>query len=79
MMVGFEENEYFLIAMFQRESRQATIGEIHQVIPYIGRDEEMLILINSTLEKLWLLSDEAFLNLDLESYKEEPMEDEGWM
>ncbi|RKJ01832.1 hypothetical protein D7X87_18865 [bacterium D16-54] len=79
MMVRFEENEYFLIAMFQRESRQATIGEIHQVIPYIGRDEEMLILINSTLEKLWLLSDEAFLNLDLESYKEEPMEDEGWM
>ena len=75
-MVRFEENEYFLIAMFQRESRQATIGEIHQVIPYIGRDEEMLILINSTLEKLWLLSDEAFLNLDLESYKEEPMEDE---
>ena len=78
-MVRFEEYEYFLIAMFQRESRQATIGEIHQVIPYIGRDEEMLILINSTLEKLWLLSDEAFLNLDLESYKEEPMEDEGWM
>ena len=78
-MVRFEENEYVLIAMFQRESRQATIGEIHQVIPYIGRDEEMLILINSTLEKLWLLSDEAFLNLDLESYKEEPMEDEGWM
>ena len=78
-MVRFEENEYFLIAMFQRESRQATIGEIHQVIPYIGRDEEMLILINSTLEKLWLLSDEAFLNPDLESYKEEPMEDEGWI
>ncbi len=78
-MVRFEENEYFLMAMFQKESRQATIGEIHQVIPYIGRDEEMLILINSTLEKLWLLSDEAFLNLDLESYKEEPMEDEGWM
>ena len=78
-MVRFEENEYVMIAMFQRESRQATIGEIHQVIPYIGRDEEMLILINSTLEKLWLLSDEAFLNLDLESYKEEPMEDEGWM
>ena len=75
-MVRFEENEYFLIAMFQRESRQATIGEIHQVIPYIGRDEEMLILINSTLEKLWLLSDEAFLNLDLEPDKEEPVEDE---
>ena len=46
------------------------------MIPYIGRDEEMLALINSTLEKLWFLPDEAFLGLDLEAYKEEPMEDE---
>ena len=76
MMVRFEENEYFLIAMFQKESRQATIEEIHNVIPYIGRDEEMLALINSTLEKLWFLTDEAFLNMDLEPYKEEPVEDE---
>ena len=36
----------------------------------------MLVLINNTLEKLWFLTDEVFLNLDLESYKEEPMEDE---
>ena len=64
MMVRFEENEYFLMAMFQKESRQATIEEIHNVIPYIGRDEEMLSLINSTLEKLWFLTDEAFLNMD---------------
>ena len=76
MIAKFEENEYFLVAMFQKESRQATIEEIHNVIPYIGRDEEMLALINSTLEKLWFLPDEAFLGLDLEAYKEEPMEDE---
>lgn len=42
----------------------------------ISRDEEMLALINSTLEKLWCLTEEAFLELDLELYKEEPMEDE---
>lgn len=42
MMVRFEENEYFLMAMFQKESRQATIEEIYNVIPYIGRDEKML-------------------------------------
>ncbi len=75
-MIKFEENEYFLMAMFQKESRQATIEEIHNVIPYIGRDEEMLALINSTLEKLWFLTDEAFLSLELESYRKEPMEDE---
>jgi hypothetical protein len=75
-MIKFEENEYFLVAMFQKESSQATIEEIHNVIPYIGRDEEMLALINSTLEKLWFLTDEAFLSLELESYRKEPMEDE---
>ncbi|MEY8411628.1 transposon-transfer assisting family protein [Lachnospiraceae bacterium 62-26] len=76
MIAKFEENEYFLVAMFQKESRQATIEEIHNVIPYIGRDEEMLALINSTLEKLWFLSDEAFLSMDLEQYRQEPLEDE---
>lgn len=75
MMVRFEENEYFLVAMFQKESRQATIEEIHSVIPYIETDEEMLVLINSTLEKLWFLSDEAFLSMDLEQYRQEPLED----
>lgn len=74
-MIRFEENEYILIAMFQEESRQETIDRIHNVIPYIGRDEEMLLLINSTLEKLWFLSDEAFLALDLEEYRQEPVED----
>ena len=72
----FEENEYILMAMFQRESRQETIDKIHSVIPYVSRDEEMLFLINSTLEKLWFLSDEAFLSLDLEPYRQEPVEDE---
>lgn len=75
-MIRFEENEYLLIAMFQEESRQATIDRIHSVIPYIGRDEEMLLLINSTLEKLRFLSDKAFLELDLEEYRQELVEDE---
>ncbi len=75
-MIRFEENEYILMAMFQKESRQATIDKIHGVIPYIGRDEEMLSLANSTQEKLRCLSDEAFLSLDLEPYKAEPLEDE---
>ncbi len=76
MMVQFEENESILMAMFQKENREATIEKIHSVIPYIDRDEEMLALVNSTLEKLCSLSDEAFLRLDLEPYKQEPVEDE---
>jgi len=75
-MIRFEENEYILTAMFQGKSRQETIDSIHSVIPYIGRDEEMLLLTNSTLKKLRFLSDEAFLSLDLEEYRQEPVEDE---
>ncbi len=78
-MIRFEENEYYLVAMFQKENKQATIDEIHSAIPYIGRDEEMLALINSTLEKLWFLSDEAFSIMDLEPYRQEPVEDEAWI
>lgn len=74
-MIRFEENEYILMAMFQMESRQETIDKIHSVISYVSRDEEMLFLINSTLEKLWFLSDEAFLSLNLEPYRQEPVED----
>lgn len=75
-MIRFEENECILTAMFERESREAAIEKIQSVIPYIDRDEEMLTLINSTLEKLRSLSDEAFLALGLEEYLQEPVEDE---
>lgn len=76
MMAGFEENEYMIMAMFQRESRRQTMEEIQSVLPFIMEDGEMLLLVNSTLEKMEHLSDEAFLNLDLEPYREETAEDE---
>lgn len=75
-MIRFEENEYILIAMFQKGSRQATIDKINSVIPYVDKEEEMLMLINSTLEKLRSLSDKAFQSIDLEPYQQEPVEDE---
>ena len=75
-MMRFEENESILLAMYQKESRQATIDSIHSVIPYIDGDEEMLDLTNNTMEKLRFLSDEAFSKLNLEEYQQEPEEDE---
>ena len=45
---------------------QRTAMFIIIISTYIGMDEEMLALINRTLEKLWFLTDEAFLDLDLE-------------
>ena len=76
MMVRFEENEYMIMAMFQKINRQQTMREIRSVIPFVKDDAEMLSLINSTLEKMEHISDQEFSVIDLEPYKQEPMEDE---
>lgn len=75
-MVRFEENEYLIMAMFQKGNRVQTMKEIRSAIPFIKEDAEMLSLINSTLEKMERISDREFLKLDLEAYRQEPAEDE---
>lgn len=76
MMVKFEENEYLIMAMFQMENRQQTMREIRSAAPFLKDDAEMLSLVNSTLAKMNKLSDREFALLDLESYKQESVEDE---
>lgn len=76
MMVKFEENEYLIMAMFQMENRQQTMREIRSAAPYLKDDAEILSLVNSTLAKMEKLSDQEFALLDLEPYKQEPVEDE---
>lgn len=75
-MDRFEENEMILMAMFQRETRRQTMEDISAIIPFIAEDEEMILLVNQTLEKMRDLSDDDYLNLDLEEYQEETAEDE---
>lgn len=76
-MVRFEENEYLIMAMFEKESRQQTMREIRCVIPFLKDDAEMLALVNSTLEKMGHISDETFSRIDLEPYRQEQVEDEA--
>lgn len=76
MMVKFEENKYLIMAMFQMENRQHTMREIRSAVPFLKDDAEMLSLVNSTLAKMNKLSDQEFALLDLESYKQESVEDE---
>lgn len=75
-MVRFDENEYLIMAMFEKENRQQTMREIRNVIHFIKEDAEMLALVNSTLEKMEHISDETFSEMDLEPYRQEPVEDE---
>ena len=76
MMVKFEENEYLIMAMFQMENRQQTMREIRSAVSFLKDDAEMLSLVNSTLAKMEKLSDQEFALLDLEPYKQEPVQDE---
>lgn len=75
-MVKFEENEYLIMAMFQMENRQQTMREIRSAAPFLKDDAEILSLVNSTLAKMKKLSDQEFALLDLEPYKQDPVEDE---
>lgn len=75
MKLRFEEEEYFLMAMFQKENRMKTMQEIRRVFPFIKEDAEMLSLVNSTLEKMGQLTDQEFLEMDFEEYRQETMEE----
>lgn len=72
----FDENEYLIMAMFEKENRQQTMREIRGVIPFMKEDAEMLALVNITLDKMGRISDRDFSEMDLEPYRQEPMEDE---
>lgn len=75
-MVKFDENEYLIMGMFQKENRMKTLREIRSVVPFLKDDAEMLSLVNSTLAKMEKLSDQEFALLDLEPYKQESLEEE---
>lgn len=79
MMEIFQQDEYYIIAMFQKGSRQQTIKAIQNVLPYLTEDAEMLSLVESTLKRVEQISDQEFQQLDLASYKAEPLKGEIWM
>ena len=74
MMKEFGHDEYMFLAMYQKEGRKQTVGAIHNVLPLVAGDSEMLALAVSTLEKLEGVSDAEFDSLNLEPYKTEPLE-----
>ena len=75
MRVRFEEEEYFVMAVFEKDTRTGTMEEIRQVLPFISEDGEMLAIVNSTLKKMEQLTDQEFSRLDLETYAQEPAEE----
>lgn len=75
MNIRFEDDELFVIVMFEKNSRIETMQEIRRILPFVKEDAEMLDLINATLKKMERLTDQEFSAIDLEVYRQETMED----
>jgi len=70
--ISFDEEELYVIAVFEPETRTGTISLMEEVLPEAKEDPDMHNLLFSTLEKLKLVTDEVFESLDLDSYREDP-------
>ena len=70
-MISFDKDEYIVMAMFEAESCQATIGKTEEILPFIQKDTELVKIVTGTIEKMKRMSDEQFAQLDLEPYRRE--------
>ena len=69
MMVRFEEDEYTALAIFDAGNRVQTMEAMDEIFSYL--DEDMKLLIFTTIQKLYYLSDAGYEELQktVEIYK----------
>ena len=69
MMVRFEEDEYIAVAIFDAGNRIQTMEAMFVIFSYL--DVVMILLIFTTIQKLYYLSDEGYEELQktVEIYK----------
>lgn len=69
MMVRFEEDEYIAVAIFDAGNRVQTMEAMDEIFSYL--DEDMKLLIFTTIQKFYYLSDEGYEELQktVEIYK----------
>lgn len=70
-VIPFEQDEYIVMAMFDSESRQTTIRQIEEILPFIQDDTELVKIVTGTIEKMKQMPDAQFAQLDLEPYRKE--------
>ena len=70
----FDEDELTLVAAYAARTREETIDVLKGALDVIEEtkedlsDEEMILLLSSTLEKLQQTEDELFYSLSLQEY-----------
>ena len=78
--ITFDEEEMFVIAVFNPDTRSNTIHIMREVLPELKDDQDMFDLLLSAMEKLKRISDDEYKKMDLSDYRDEiewAIEEEG--
>lgn len=72
--VNLEENELTITAIFQQRTKEETIQTLKEALDVLEQEEnnpeneELMEIINSTVEKLQQIEDRYYYSLDLNYY-----------
>ena len=75
--IRFEEDEMCVISCFDTSSRESALEAVQFVIPFTRDDDELSALVVSTVEKLKMIPDEEFNQLDFEIYRSDDADEEA--
>ena len=67
--IRLEEDEMCVVSCFDTSNREAALQAIEIVVPFTRDDDELSALVVSTVEKLKMIPDEEFNQLDFEIYR----------
>lgn len=75
--IRFEEEEMCVISCFDTSSRESVLQAAQFVVPFTKDDDELSALVISTVEKLKMIPDEEFNQLDFEIYRADDEDEEA--
>ena len=74
--IRFEEEEICVISCFDTSNREIALQAVENVIPFTNDDDELSALVVSSAEKLKMIPDEEFDQLDFEFYRADDEDEE---
>ena len=75
--IRFEEEEMCVISCFDTSNRESALQAVQFVVPFTKDDDELSALVISTAEKLKMIPDEEFDQLDFEIYRADDEDEEA--
>lgn len=74
--MNLDLDDYLVLAMLQAETRSEAEEKLKETLQYVGDDVAEKELIRSVLWKIGMMTDEEYRQLDLEPYRQEPVEED---